>query len=395
MMKKLLLLLAALLAAGLLTSAALAETKEDNAVFTHAMLENSLLSVGNTERIQAAIAKAQRGEEVTIVYLGGSITEGALAQPQPTKCYAYLSAQLFAEKFMADRKQLTYVNAGISGTPSVLGITRLEQDVLSKEPDIVFVEFAVNDSNQPLYRGIYESMVRKLIASETQPAVVLLFTFMESGYSCQPHMQQVGKQYDLGMISVKDAIQPQITMGKIKWSDYSSDYTHPNTAAHAFIAEMIGHYFDQAAATPAQPYQMAENAKYGKDFENLRNVREGDAAIVSGGGFVWGPDRCYSYTRGWRHLAALKNPEPFVLEMECSRLIIAFKQEKTGRGDCEVWVDGRRVKTLPGSASNAWGNIVTEVIEIGSTAALHRIEFRMAEGQVDKTFTILDIGYVK
>ena len=231
----------------------LAQAEDD--VFTPQMLENSLVSVGNTQRVQAAIAKARAGEAVTIAYLGGSITEGALAQPQQTRCYAYLSAHAFADAYMPDPKLLHYVNAGISGTPSVLGITRLEQDVLRHEPDIVFVEFAVNDSNQMPYRIVYESMIRKLLADECQPAVVLIFTFMESGYSCQPHMQQVGKQYDLGMISVKDAIQPQITLGNITWRDYSSDYTHPNTAAHRFISEMIGNYFAKAEATarPGRP----------------------------------------------------------------------------------------------------------------------------------------------
>ena len=394
-MKKLLTALIAMTLACLLLAGACADQKEDSDVFTRQMIENALVSVGNTERIQAAIAKARNGEEVTIAYLGGSITEGALAQPQAVKCYAYLSAQLFAEKFMPDARQLRYVNAGISGTPSVLGITRLEQDVLSKAPDIVFVEFAVNDNNQIPYRGIYESMVRKLLMSETKPAVILIFTFMENGYSCQPHMQQVGKQYDLGMISVKDAVQPQITLGNITWRDYSSDYTHPNTAGHAFIADAIGYYFDQAAATPAQPWTMPEEARYGKAYENLQNVRDGAECIISTGSFAWAPDRCYSYKMGWKHLAALGGTDPFALEVECSRLIIAFKQEKTGRGDCEVWVDGKRMKTLHGSADNAWGNIVTEVIELGVEPAVHTIEFRMAEGDENKTFTVLDIGYAK
>lgn len=368
----------------------------EESVFTPAMLKNSLVSVGNTERIQGVIARAQAGEAITIAYLGGSITEGALAQPQATRCYAYLSAQAFAKTYMPDPKLLKYVNAGISGTPSVLGITRLEQDVLSKDPDIVFVEFAVNDSNQMPYRIVYESMIRKLLMSDSQPAVILIFTFMESGYSCQPHMQQVGNHYDLGMISVKDAIQPQITLGNIQWSDYSSDYTHPNTAAHAFIAEMISNYFAQAAATPAEPWVMPETARYGKTWENLDNVTNGDARITAMGSFVWGPDRCYSYKMGFKHLAALGGNDPFVIEAECSRLTVAFKQEKDGnRGACEVWVDGRLMKTLPGRADNAWGNIVTEIIEIGTESATHVIEFRMAEGDEQKNFTILDVGLAR
>lgn len=393
MLKK---LIALMLFITLLIPAVMADTKEADSVFTPQMMKNALLSVGNTERIHAAIEKAKRGEPVTICYLGGSITEGALAQPQPTRCYAYLSAQIFAEKFMPDRKQLTYVNAGISGTPSVLGITRLEQDVLSREPDIVFVEFAVNDSNQMPYRIVYESMVRKLLMSDTQPAVILLFTFMDSGYSCQPHMQQVGKQYDLAMISVKDAVQPQITLKNMTWSDYSSDYTHPNTAAHAFIADAIGYYFDQAAATPAEPWTMPEEARYGKAWETLENVRHDDLRITSMGSFVWGPDRCYSYKMGFKHLAALGGSEPFVIEAECRRMTVAFKQERDGnRGQCEVWIDGERKMILPGRADGAWGNIITEIIEISSESAMHTIEFRMAEGDENKNFTVLDIGIVK
>ena len=387
-----LLTLMALLCALLLPG--LAQAEDD--VFTPQMLENSLVSVGNTQRVQAAIAKARAGEEVTIAYLGGSITEGALAQPQQTRCYAYLSAHAFAETYMPNPKLLKYVNAGISGTPSVLGITRLEQDVLRHEPDIVFVEFAVNDSNQMPYRIVYESMIRKLLADECQPAVVLIFTFMESGYSCQPHMQQVGSHYDLGMISVKDAIQPQITLGNITWRDYSSDYTHPNTAAHRFIAEMISNYFAKAEATPAEPWTMPETARYGKAWETLVNIGNEDERITSMGSFVWGPDRCYSYKMGFKHLAALGGNEPMVIEATCSRFTVAFKQEKDGnRGACEVWVDGRLVKTLPGRADNAWGNIITEIIELGVESAPHVIEFRMAEGDEGRNFTVLDIGIVE
>ena len=387
--------MALLLIAVLLLGGALAEAKEEKTVFTETMMKNGLTAVGNTERIHAAIDKARRGEQVTIAYLGGSITEGALAQPQATRCYAYLSAQEFAERFMADKKQLKYVNAGISGTPSVLGITRLEQDVLTKKPDIVFVEFAVNDNNQTPYRIVYESMIRKLLTSETKPAVILIFTFTENGYSCQPHMQQVGKQYDLGMISVKDAVQPQITMGNMTWRDYSSDYTHPNSAAHAFIAEMIGYYFDQAAATPAEPWEMPQESRYGDFWETLENVRQDDARITSMGSFVWGPDRCYSYKMGFKHLAAVGGTEPMVIQADCRRMTVAFKQEKDGnRGKCEIWVDGKKMITLPGRADNAWGNIVSEIIQLSIQTEPHTIEFRMAPGDENKNFTVLDIGIV-
>lgn len=363
-------------------------------VFTQAMVERSLTAVGNTERLHRAIDKARNGEDVTIVYLGGSITEGASAQPQATKCYAYLSAQLFAEKFMVSKSQLKYRNSGISGTPSLLGVTRCQQDVLAYSPDIVFVEYAVNDGSDAQSRMYYESLVRKLVESESQPAVILIFTLTNEGYSAQGNMQQIGKHYDLGMISVRDAIQPQIDLGKMKWSDYSADFAHPSTRGHAFIAELIGHYFDVAAQTPAEPYAIPEKNKYGAPLANLVNLQPGDAAIVSAGAFSYGSARCYTYQNGWRHLASAGGTEPMVLELTASHMTIAYKQEPNQRmGRIEVRVDGKLRTVLNGYSPSAWGNIQTEMIFLGAKKA-HTVELRIYEEDQDKNFYILDVGYV-
>lgn len=362
-------------------------------VYTPEMVERSLTAVGNTERLHRAIEKAQQGENVSIVYLGGSITEGASAVPKLTKCYAYLSAQLFAEKFMKDPAQLKYHNAGISGTPSLLGVTRCEQDVLAYQPDVVFVEFAVNDGSDTESRWAYESLVRKLLESDTQPAIILIFTVLEGGYNGQGHMQTIGKHYDLGMISVKDAIWPEIQKGTMKWSDYSGDYAHPTTRGHAFVADLVGHYFDIAAQSPAEPYAVPETFKYGIPLAKLTNLRPEDAAILSTGSFSYGAASCYSYTTGWRHLAAAGGADPMTIRLTSAYMTIAYKQEpKTSMGQIEVWVDGKLNVTLNGYASNAWGNIVTKLVYLGGKAE-HTIEFRIKEGDENKNFYLLDIGY--
>ena len=369
----------------------------EESVFTAAMVERGLVSVGNTERIHRAMDKAKKGEDVTLVYLGGSITEGAQAQPQKTACYAALSAGLFSEKFAADPEKIHYVNAGISGTPSLLGITRVEQDVLSQKPDVVFVEFAVNDGSDEQSRIVYESLVRRLLGSETQPAVVLIFTVLAGGYTAQPHMQAVGTHYDLGMISVKNAMFPEITAGNMTYEDYSGDKVHPNTAGHAFIADMLGYYFDQAAAAEATPYAMPEGVKYGAKFENLKNIRRDSANILSVGSFKQGVYPCYTYLHGWQNssLTAIRGMKPFALVLTCSRLTIAWKQENNTKcGTAEVVVDGKVMQTLNGHDEAAWGNVATVAIELGESAA-HTVEIRMAEGDEKKTFTLLDIGYVE
>lgn len=393
-MKNLKKILSLVLAGSMLLGMVLPCAAADTGLFTDEMVQRSLLSIGNTQRLHKAIEKAQSGEDVTLVYLGGSITEGASAQPQKTKCYAAVSANLFTEKFAKDPAKVHYVNAGISGTPSRLGITRLEQDVLSKQPDVVFIEFAVNDSNDKQSQMVYESLVRRLLTSETAPAVVLIFTLLDSGYSCQPHMSQIGAYYDLGMISVKDALQPEFTAGRMTFKDYSKDYAHPTTEGHDFIARMIGYYFDQAAATAPTPYTMPETPVIGNFCENLVNIRQGSELIKTEGSLKADVTPCYSYLKGWKH-TMFTGKDPMVLELQGGPLFIVFKQENNTKcGKLEVWVDGVLKKTLNGNSPSAWGNPVTEIIGIGDVSKTHTVELRMAEGDHMKDFSLLDLAYV-
>ncbi|MCF7855274.1 MAG: SGNH/GDSL hydrolase family protein [Candidatus Pacebacteria bacterium] len=82
-------------------------------------------------------AHLERGGNITVAYLGGSITAQSGWRVQ--------SLAYFQEHY--PQATLTEVNAAIGGTGSLLGVFRLEHDVLRYEPDLVFVEFAVNDSN--------------------------------------------------------------------------------------------------------------------------------------------------------------------------------------------------------------------------------------------------------
>ena len=126
------------------------------------MVKRSLVSVGNTQRLMDAIEKAENGEDVTIVYLGGSITQGDGAS-NSDNCYANLSFNMFTEKFASDPSKMHYINAGIGATTSTLGILRSDRDVISKNPDIVFVEYAANDGTDYNNQLAYESLVTRLL----------------------------------------------------------------------------------------------------------------------------------------------------------------------------------------------------------------------------------------
>ena len=118
------------------------------------------------------LAKAAAGRELKVAYLGGSIT----AQPgYRVKTLAHLKREFPNSKFEE-------INAAIGGTGSDLGVFRIEHDVFAGRPDLLFVEFAVNDGGaQPvqIIRAM-EGIVRKTWKTFPDCDVCFVYTFTES-----------------------------------------------------------------------------------------------------------------------------------------------------------------------------------------------------------------------
>lgn len=86
----------------------------------------------------------------------------------------------FPEAFSA-KNNVKFIKAGVGGTPSELGMIRFDRDVLrdGQQPDIVVIEFAVNDEGDETKGDCYESLVRKVLNLPWKPAVILLFPYLQ------------------------------------------------------------------------------------------------------------------------------------------------------------------------------------------------------------------------
>ncbi len=116
-------------------------------------------------------AKMTRGEEVRIAYLGGSIT----AQPG----YRVKTLDWFKQQY--PHTKVSEINAAIGGTGSMLGAFRLRHDVLRHHPDLLFVEFAVNDagtSPESLVQTM-EGIVRQTWLADPSTDICFVYTLTE------------------------------------------------------------------------------------------------------------------------------------------------------------------------------------------------------------------------
>lgn len=376
-----------------------------------AMLERSLLAVGNNHRVKRVLEKAANGEEVTLAYIGGSITEGYTKTADES--YVVGSYEAFKERFASgDGSHVHYVNAGMGGTPSTLGMIRYDRDVLQKAPtppDLVFVEFAVNDGDDPTNGASYESLVRDILTAENEPAVVLLFSVFRSHWNLQDRLAPVGEDYELPMISIKDAVVPELDAGTLTHDEFFRDEYHPTSYGFGIMADTIGHYFAtvDAAAADATDITLPDDATIGFQFTGITMVDPSTPSVsgtleIEPGSFteVDSALRNYEYSlsekifsTNW-HKNATDANEPFTMSVTCKNLALVYKKSTAGTfGTAEVLVDGEVVETVEGNAADGWNNPWTLILLDEPESAPHTLEIRMAEDSADKFFTILALGY--
>jgi len=201
-----------------------------------AILQRSLVDMGNTARLQHALAKARRGEPVVVGVIGGSITAGARAS-KPELSWGNLAAKWWTDTF--PQSKVTFVNAGIGATCSDLGAHRLQAHLLDRHPDVVMVEYAVNDAINPMAAETLEGLVRRTLKQPEEPAVMLLFTMDNKGNNTQQAHAEIGKRYGLPMASFRDALWPEVEAKRIAWTDIEADEVHPNDRGHAYCARFM------------------------------------------------------------------------------------------------------------------------------------------------------------
>lgn len=385
----------ALTAAAVLTGTALSgcgapkepETPEE---FRAAMIERAVVSTGNTARLNRVFEKAANGEDITIAYVGGSITEGYAAGARSPQCYASVSAADFQSNYCAGGT-VTCQNNGLSGTPSVLGNLRVGTEVLPSQPDIIFLEFAVNDGMEGDYKVSYESLVRTCLQAENEPAVILLFTYMETGHTCQEQQQEIGEHYDLGMISVRDAILPEMEAGRMAWSEYGDDDVHPTAAGHAMLAEFIAKYFEQAKAKkPDKEYSIPEEQVYPELYMNA-SLCDASNTLYREGAWVAGTNNSY-FRAGFVYQPNGDN-EALSMTVTGKTLFVVYKKvNDSSWGMAGVYVNGSLAGIVNGYGVNGWGGPAVDVIETYDTAQELNVEIRMLDDHTDKSFEVFAFG---
>lgn len=377
------------------------------------MIARSCLSTGNNIRIKRVLQQLRDGKPTTIAFLGGSITQGAGAVPSQEMCYARKTYEAICERYTPDHgAHVRYIKAGVGGTPCQLGIIRYDRDITrdgAVQPDLIIVEFAVNDEADETKGLMHESLIQKIWSAPNEPAVVMLFSVFANDWNLKDRLAPIGWRHELPMVNVLDAVSPQFRVGVgersvITRRQYFYDVFHPSNSGHRIMRDCLMYMLDRLDKQQEGPAPKELAPYYGFDFAETklldRSVNPFDAVIDPGCftetdadlqsvPFDFEDVNTPEFPHNWKKGAG---DNPFTMDITCRSIQLVFKDSGSKEfGAAVVTVDGKEVAAYDPRQAG-WTHCHAAIILKEKTAQRHHIEIKMQEPGTDKVFTILGFG---
>ena len=352
--------------------------------------------------------KAQTtGAEVKVGYLGGSIT----AQ----KGWRVLTLEHFKKAY--PQASFAEINAAIGGTGSDLGVFRVQQDVLSKGPDLLFVEFAVNDGGADPQRIIraMEGIVRQTWKANPQTDICFVYTLTESLsppmlegklQRSASAMEKVADFYGIPSITLGMEVAKLAKAGKLVWRAplpktdadkaalgdkfvFAADGTHPHdsTGQVLYTQAIIRSLPALAIANHAPTAHVTHLALDPANYERARLVPITAAKLSEG--LVPADMKKADYAKAWA------NRLPAMVRLDKPGQSLEFKFQGThcavydvvgpAGGMVAVTLDGKAPKTIPRiDAYCTYARLSTFVVGTDLPEGVHTVRLELLADPIDK-----------
>lgn len=346
-----------------------------------------------------------------LLFLGGSITSG-YSFDEPIQPYPELIQEmLILSKKDAKQttRQFTVHNYGYSCFHTHLGLALLDQLLTRLTPDIIALEYAVNNSYDLDFAASFEGMIQKLLQTNPAASIIIICTCDEHGYSCESYMAEIAKHYNLPVISLSKALN----FGQnhnFMWRDYSADHCHPTQDGQQLIADCIWRLFTETKDhTPVSMVTPMTSS-------NPLIIEQQSCFLYPKQGCFFSPKQpcfsnCYANATFYpaHEIAQLggfkliEGKEPFFTAIahvpgdgrpmhwtvSCKQAYLLYEQscdEKTA-GRIEVQVDSSKAFIIDGYSIYGWDNPLIAPLFHNETKDQH-LTIRMANTDLNKTFRI-------
>jgi len=202
---------------------------------------------GQNRFVKRTVKDLHSGLDVSIVAFGDSITAGYAVR----RGFPSFWKEMLSKKYPDAEVEL--INAGVSGDTSMDGLARLDYAVLSFEPDLVTINFGINDCVLGFLLEEFEAnfveMVRRIRAGpnseilllSSQPLETPPYDLLVRDYYWA--IERVAKQMDVGFVDIYRAWMEHVRTGIPLSSLIIPGLDHPSEAGYRIIAEELMRLF--------------------------------------------------------------------------------------------------------------------------------------------------------
>ncbi len=199
--------------------------------------------------IKAEMAKEWPGNRtINLVFHGHSVPAGYFKTPDVRTLEAYPHLVLAGLKRAYPLAVINAIVTAIGGEDAVHGEKRFAEDVLVHKPDVVFIDYALNDRGAPPEQAeaAWESMIRQALSKGVK--VVLLTPTPDQGENIlDPAAPLAGHSERIRSLAAKHgvALVDAYTLFKAfaaaggSLPDLMSQGNHPNARGHRLVVEEI------------------------------------------------------------------------------------------------------------------------------------------------------------
>jgi acyl-CoA thioesterase-1 len=208
-----------------------------------------------TDFVKALDLSWPKNRTMNIVCHGHSVPAGYAKTPHVDTFVAYPHLLHRAVKEKHPHAVVNVIVTAIGGENSVSGAARFQQDVLSHKPDVVLIDYGLNDRRVPLEQSA-ASWQRMIDEAKAAGAKVILLTptgdtsakMLDENDPLTKQAVQIRALAEKNGVGLADsylAYQNWIKSGK-KLTDLMSQVNHPNAAGHQMVLESLLPWFRPA-----------------------------------------------------------------------------------------------------------------------------------------------------
>ena len=193
-----------------------------------------------------------KNRTINLVFHGHSVPAGYFKTPLVNTFDSYPMQVLKMVKEKYPFAVINIINTSIGGENSLSGEKRFDSTVLNHQPDVLFIDYALNDRSAGLEKAAkaWSTMIEKALKKNIK--VILLtpspdqrIDILSPNNELEKHALQIkalAKKYDIGLIDSYEEFRNKVLSGE-PITNYMSQVNHPNQQGHLLIANKIAEFF--------------------------------------------------------------------------------------------------------------------------------------------------------